>query len=677
MPDRVGLGEYLAGCALLVAVLAAAAWAAVALVRRRLPWLTGAPRLLAGAVAMTCALIAMHLVPLILGVLSRWTALLAAALLALAVARVPRTRAAPPAAEPARGGEGRPSWALVALAAAAAGGWLAVATKVHATQAIAHVDQLTVYLPDAARLIQRGSLWENDQFVPLLANGNYPQNGVVLQVAAILPWRQDAFVRFALYPFAVLTVVALYALARELGAPRPTAWLAGIAFAATPHMAFLVVQGLADTLVFLGLATGLLFLLRYDRTRATAELVVAGAALGLAFGTKWYGAPAAAIVVALWLLQRLWRERAWRRPLGDAAIATGAVLAAGGIWLVRNAAVTPSPIFPSAVRPFGIAIFDAPRNELTERFGFTVADYVLERHMWVDHLLPAWWDAWGPFVPLALAGAAAAAGAGRRRPAVVLLALTTGALLVAYALTPNGAWGPEGAPHLVGPNARYGLPAIVAAAALTAWVAGRAGRWRPAVEAALAATVVVGLAKAPLDLDAGQVAVAAALLLAAGLAVTRGRRLAAGWPPGRAAAALGGAALVLLAGGRLLQDRHEQRRYATHDAPSAWIREHAPRDRAVGVAGRDADPFTSPIYPAFGPRLRNRVEYVGPLVDGLLRTYEDARSFTAALRRGRFDLLIVYRPSDPAQVAREQRWATAAGFTALAQDQRLTLLGRR
>ncbi|HEX8123810.1 MAG TPA: glycosyltransferase family 39 protein [Solirubrobacteraceae bacterium] len=680
MPDRVGLGEYLLGCALLAAVLAAAAWVAVVVVRRRLPWLTGAPRLLAGAVVMTAAVIAVHLLPAMLGVLSRWSVLITALLAAAAATAVPRTSAAAhhePPPEDRGAPEGPLSWLLVAAGAAAVGGWLLVATRTQATQGITHIDQLNVYLPDMARLIQRGSIWHNDQFVPLLANGNYPQNGVLLQLATVLPWRQDAFVRFAPYPFAALTVVALYALARQLAAPRTTAWLVGIAFLAMPHMAYLVVQGLADGVVFFGLATGVLFLLRFARTRMTAELVVAGLALGLGFGTKWYGAPAAVIVVGLWLLSRLLGERAWRRPAADSAIVAGAVAAAGGVWLVRNLAVTSSPTFPAAVDPLGITIFPAPFNELTARVGFSIAHYATDRAVVTDYIVPAWWDAWGPFVPLVLVAAIAAVVAGRRRPEVMLLGAGTAALLVAYVVTPNGAWGPEGAPQLVGPNARYGLPAVVLAAALAAWLAGRDQRLRLAFEAALLIAVVAGLAKAPpLGIDTADVVLASAALLvaAAGVAALRGRARRPSRPLALAGAAL--LVLVALAGGRALQDRQEERRYAAHDAPSRFIRTYAPQGHRVGIAGTEVVTDTSPIYPAFGPRLRNDVAYVGPFVDDLLRRYDDARDFQAALRRGRFDLLVVYRPAAPGAVAQEEAWATQAGFRRLAQDQRLTLLGR-
>ncbi|HEV2813584.1 MAG TPA: hypothetical protein VGW10_10055, partial [Solirubrobacteraceae bacterium] len=113
-PDQVGLGEYLAGWALVAAVVGSAAWAGAVVVRRRLPWLAGAPRALVFAVVMASALLLIHLAPLMLGVLSRGTVLLAAALLAEATVAVRPAEASPPEPAASPGAESRASWVLVA-----------------------------------------------------------------------------------------------------------------------------------------------------------------------------------------------------------------------------------------------------------------------------------------------------------------------------------------------------------------------------------------------------------------------------------------------------------------------------------------------------------------------------------------------------------------------------------
>jgi hypothetical protein len=87
----------------------------------------------------------------------------------------------------------------------------------------------------------------------------------------------------------------------------------------------------------------------------------------------------------------------------------------------------------------------------------------------------------------------------------------------------------------------------------------------------------------------------------------------------------------------------------------------------------------SPVWPAFGPRMGNHVDYLGPTVRHGLREYPTRRRWAAALRRGRYDLLIVGRGGYsracplPGQFSDDDRWARAEGLTRIAGDSRLTL----
>src|SRR3954468_10286507 len=90
----MSLGSYLVGVALFGLVIAAAIAAALS-IATRVPELRGAPRFVAVALIATAALIAIHLIPAALGILTRGTvALVAAATLAGAIAL--RRPAAPP-----------------------------------------------------------------------------------------------------------------------------------------------------------------------------------------------------------------------------------------------------------------------------------------------------------------------------------------------------------------------------------------------------------------------------------------------------------------------------------------------------------------------------------------------------------------------------------------------------
>src|SRR4051794_35255860 len=160
------LGDFLAGAALFAAMLAAVAAATALVVRRRLAHLDPLARGLAAVVVGSGVLIVVHVVPLALGMLGRGSVLAAAA---VAVRLAALVRPAPAAA---RGGEpapvrprgGRLSWALAGAAATVA---LAAALADLARwggDEIVGVDPLTFHLPNVARWIQTGSLWQIDQF---------------------------------------------------------------------------------------------------------------------------------------------------------------------------------------------------------------------------------------------------------------------------------------------------------------------------------------------------------------------------------------------------------------------------------------------------------------------------------------------------------------------------------
>ena len=93
------------------------------------------------------------------------------------------------------------------------------------------IDTLTHHLPNVAGWIRSGTFWRVDQFVPLLANGNYPQTGDLAFLAVVQPWRND-WLAGAVNPLYIgLAGLAAYAAAVELGVPRPAAMLGGSLFA--------------------------------------------------------------------------------------------------------------------------------------------------------------------------------------------------------------------------------------------------------------------------------------------------------------------------------------------------------------------------------------------------------------------------------------------------------------
>jgi hypothetical protein len=679
----VPFADYLAGLAFLAVTAGAALAAGLVLQRRRLAHLDGVTRVLAVAVLATAALSASHLLPGLVGLLSRWSA--AAVAVALAVGAT-RLRAAPiewfedPREPGPRSGESPVSWAIGFAAASALALWLVASAWNRTVLPPEGIDSLTFHLPNVAGWIRSGTVWRVDQFNPLLANGNYPQTGDLTFLAVVQPWRNDWLVGIVNPIYIALAGLAVYAIAVELGAPRPASMLAGSLLATIPVVGLAANgEAMTDSAMFATMGVGILFLLRHARGAPRSELLLAALSLGLAFGTKWYALWAVAAVLGVWLVA------ARPRPLRDAVPVAAIVALAGGFWLVRNLVLSGNPVFPLELSALGVTIFDAPRDVIRECAGFTIAGYLGDWDVWSKYIVPAYRETFaGPGAVIGLGLVGAVVVAVRQRGALVAGLACVVLLAIGYAVTPYSAFGPEGEPLLVGANARYLVPALLVAAPLAAVALGRAGRLRVPLELLALAAVVQGIDRS-FDVGLGVVAAVPAVLLGVALYVwwpvaeategwgRRSRRVA------RAAAAVAFAA-VLIAVGNARQREFNDGRYEDGDPAIAWIARHAPDGQRVALAGVWSVEGRAPVWPAFGERLRNEVDYLGPTVDEQLREYSRRDRWAAAIRRGHYDLLLVGRGGYareecpvPGQYSDDDRWAREEGFAVLARSDRLTL----
>lgn len=668
--------------------------AAVVLVRRRLSWLDGVPRALAVAVLITTGVIAVHLVPGLVGLLSRESVLICAVLV-LTLTLLIRAPEFPSrdSARPRPADSGPASWILTSVAMGAFVLWTLATAWMDAVTASSDVDTLTFHLPNVARWIQSGTFWQIDQFTPLLANGNYPQHGDLVFLAAVLPWDNDAFIRLVAIPFAAVAGLAVYAIAQELRAPRAASALAGTVFASLPALSFATHEGAkTDAIMLATFGAGVLFLLRHFRTGRRAELALAGLGLGIAFGTKWYGVSSVAVVVVVW--GGVWLLS--RRPLAGLARAGGFLLGViavtGGFWLVRNLVESQNPFFPTKIELLGLTIFNAPRDFVRECGGFTILSYVDSPGIWRQFILPDYADNYGlpgalvvASVVLALVLVGLSARSPRRGESagapVLTVAIGAAALAVAYAATPYSAFGPLNAPGLVGANTRWALPAFLVAAPLLAWVVMRLKRLGLALEVLAVVAVADGIRRGlpvpgvvVLKVAVATVVVGAGAYAAVGLVARSGTRMRLAVQVALAAAVAIG--VTTLAYER--QDKFNDSRFVAGDPTITWFIRNAPEGQRVGLAGVWDVRGLSPVLPAFGPRLGNEVAFVGEFVQGQLREYPSRPAFEAALRRGRYDLLLVGKGTYegcrvPGAETDENAWATAAGFRKLAESERLVL----
>jgi hypothetical protein len=440
-------------------------------------------------------------------------------------------------------------------------------------------------------------------------------------------------------------------------------------------------EGLPDTPMLATFAAGCAFLVRHGRTGARTDLALAAVSLGFALGTKWYGVTAVAAVLAVWAVATLAR-RGWRALGRDGGVVLALVAVVGGFWLIRNLVAVGNPVFPLKVAPLGVTVFDAPLDPLRMQNGHPLARYLLDGDAWDRWLLPDF----GPFLSLAalvLAAGLVAAGfvaaARVRRVAErdlgerVVLAAVVAAVMIAvlYVLTPYSGQGVGDAPTFAWPNVRYGLSALVLAAAVGAWLCGRLGRAGMVIEVAALAGIVDGV-RLGQPVSARWVLLALlALAAAAGVVYVVRRRRPSLLVAGGAAAVV--AAGVVLAG-HGVQRRFMDHRYVRVDPVLDAIRTGAPSGHRIGLAGAVK---SQQVLPAFGPRLRNHVGYAGEVRRGMLRRASSAAAFGAAIRAGDYDLLVVGRGRDLfGRPAVEEAWASRAGWVAAVRSPHFTLFRR-
>ena len=668
--------DFLTGC-LLFALMALGVLSATALiVQRRLAHLDRLERVLAAIVIGTAILYGVHLLPLALGILDEATVLAATALALLLATRVP---AAAPSAPEDRGappsGSTAASWALAGVASAVAlvaavadlGRW--------AGDEIVGVDPLTFHLPNIGRWIQTGSLWQIDQFVPLLAHGNYPNNGDVVMLSTVLPWHNDFLVRAPICFYLAVTAVAVAAVARELRAPPAAAMLAAAVVVSAPIVGIATIpRALPDSLLWATFACGVLYLLRHARTGRRSDLALAATALAIAFGTKWYGISSVGVLVAVWFVARLMqRDVPKRLALREGLFVAAIALLGDAAWAARNVVESGNPLFPAKIAAFGVTIFDAPRDVIVEAVGFSILDYLGDPPV-LRQLAGEIFDGLGLPGVVCAAGVIAAAVVLRRAPdrRVVLLSIVAVVLVPVYAALPGTALGNPGDPSLASVNTRYAIPSLLLAAPVLAWAIGRLPR-PPALafELALALAVVSGAVKGYEVRGARDVTLAAlalALACLAGWALWRVRRR-----PLLVIGAATLAAIIALAGAHRVQQRINDGRYLGVDPAIDALLKLAPSDKRIGLASDWSVSGLSPIWPSFGTRIGNEVEYIG-YFDGFLRRHTTQRSFGDALRRGRYDAIVVGRGFYPPQPTPEQRWAIDAGWRTVALSKRLRVL---
>jgi hypothetical protein len=289
-----------------------------------------------------------------------------------------------------------------------------------------------------------------------LFTGSHPAGAEVVGAEVAFSTHGDHLLYGWLLPVtALLAMLSAAVIARELGGRPAVGAIAAIAVFASPW-GFNVAHSLANDLVaVVGMTAGIAFLLRARREDHVASYVVAGAAFGIALGTKYTAYfPVAVILIALAV------TRSTRRHV--VALLPGMLVFALP-WLVRNAISFHNPLYPQAVGFGGIQIFRGGSGPL-DRYSGTFLGHIVHFHtaalrLW-GHLVRT---TYGPLMPVAVVGVAIAAWEARRRhrPALMTGAALTAVGFIGYAITPYTGGGNPPALAPLASNLRYMLFAVV------------------------------------------------------------------------------------------------------------------------------------------------------------------------------------------------------------------------
>jgi hypothetical protein len=230
-------------------------------------------------------------------------------------------------------------------------------------------DILSYHLPRAMSWLLHGDLG------PRGSTGAFYPGNAELPILTLLFSGSDRLVPVVQLPFALLAGVALFGLARAIGASIRSSALAALVLTLSPIVFFQSTIAKDDVVVTALVLAGAMFLLRSLRARAgarerTQEIAAAGFALGLALGTKYSILPYVFGSAPLVLLVHYVRarggpgapraQRAWR----PAAVFVVAAAIPSLFWFARNAIHTGNPIEPLPLGPGQWGAWESPGFEL-------------------------------------------------------------------------------------------------------------------------------------------------------------------------------------------------------------------------------------------------------------------------------------------------------------------------
>lgn len=262
-------------------------------------------------------------------------------------------------------------------------------------------DSLMYHLPAVAYYMQQQSL--SDPALPMDSYSRFgidgtvwvnafPKNIELLFLWATIIPDSDALVDLVPFLFAILGAVAVYSLARRLGATPEWGIGAGSIWLLTPVVLAQSRSNLID-LCNSGLILAALALLYPPAPGRRLQTAVAGLAAGIVLGAKWSG-----ILFLWWLalfvlskpifIDHPSPKRPWRAALINTLSFSVPAMLVGGYWYIKNWRLYDNPLWPFSLAPFGFKLF-AGLVEKARILALTFPDQ-LDNTKWFEKLFISW-----------------------------------------------------------------------------------------------------------------------------------------------------------------------------------------------------------------------------------------------------------------------------------------------
>ena len=314
-------------------------------------------------------------------------------------------------------------------------------------------DVLWYHMPFAAAFAQSGSVThiQFTQADPFVAY--YPATSELVHGLGIMALGNDFLSPLLNLGWMTLALLAGWSVGQRWGAQRQTLSIVAMLLALPVFSTTQPGQAFSDVVGLAGLLTAVALLAGEDAEQL--RLLAAGAALGLAVGTKYtFVVPTLVLIVGVALMSH---QRRARRAL---LVAVPAVVT-GGWWYLRAAIHTGNPFgIRSTIGPITLP---GPRSPLAEASQQTVISQLSHAGLWSSRFAPGLAHSLGvlwPILLIAWLAAVVIALVWLRDGFVRTLAVAACLSAIAYLVLPTGATAITQTSQLFAVNLRYLLPAL-------------------------------------------------------------------------------------------------------------------------------------------------------------------------------------------------------------------------